>query len=387
MTPSSVATAPRKTRSAVTIRAFLKRIGWPSRNSITLASVLLKERLGGERAKVVERGAERCMVPIPPGERVHALGHTAGKSRPDRLRGNAANDRIGFDVAGDDGACADCCAIADVNARHDCRAMTDPDVMADCDAIRAPPVEKAFLALGVRPIVIGAIGEVVQRGAPDRMIRRVDAHMRGDVDELADARRPSLRVLHQVGIVAENRLEHDAALSDLGVATERTRRHFRGRMHERRFAQARLRDAGFGRGGHAVALAENRETSITRSARLARTSSSWKIARNPAPLARRSAINATTASRLAASSEAVGSSRIRRSCSPAKPRAMLTRCCSPPENVAGGNGHRRSGRLRRVSSDAARARAASASRPASRAAAATMLSAETRGMTRRNWLT
>ena len=41
--------------------------------------------------------------------------------------------------------------------------------------------------------------------------------------------------------------------------------------------------------------------------------------------------------------------------SPAKPRARLTRCCSPPENVAGGSGQRRSGRLRRVSREAARA--------------------------------
>ena len=41
-------------------------------------------------------------------------------------------------------------------------------------------------------------------------------------------------------------------------------------------------------------------------------------------------------SRLAASSEAVGSSSSRTGWSVMKPRAMLTRCCSPPEKVAGG---------------------------------------------------
>ncbi len=41
-----------------------------------------------------------------------------------------------------------------------------------------------------------------------------------------------------------------------------------------------------------------------------------------------------------------------------KPRAMLTRCCSPPENVAGGSDHSRSGRLSRASSAPAFCRAA-----------------------------
>ena len=73
-------------------------------------------------------------------------------------------------------------------------------------------------------------------------------------------------------------------------------------------------------------------------------------------------ISSTTTSRLAASSDAVGSSSSRIGRSEMKPRAMLTRCCSPPENVDGGNVQSRSGILRRRSSRppsrAPRARAA-----------------------------
>ena len=46
---------------------------------------------------------------------------------------------------------------------------------------------------------------------------------------------------------------------------------------------------------------------------------------------------AITTSRFSASSEAVGSSSSRIGWPPMKPRARLTRCCSPPEKVAGGS--------------------------------------------------
>src|SRR3984885_110108 len=386
MRPSSTAAEPRKTRSVVTIRAFLMRSGWPSRNSMSLAFVFLEERRGRQRAEVVERGAKRVVVPVPPGECIHPFAHVSGAPRLDRRRRNAADDRVRLYRARDHRAGPARRAVADPNARHDRCAMTDPDVVTHEDGVLAPPLKNALVAVCVRPIVVGAIGEVVQGRAPDRVVGRVDAHIRGDVDELADLSCPGLGVLHHIGIVAENRLQHHAALGDFGKAAERTCNDLRSRMNERRLAKAGRRAGGKER-PHAAAWAEKGRTSITRSARRSRTSSSWKIERNPAPSARRSAINATAASRLTASSEAVGSSRIRRSCSPAKPRAMLTRCCSPPEKVAGGKAQRWLGRLRRASNAAARALAASTSSPAPRAAAPTMSSAETRGITRRNWLT
>ena len=114
--------------------------------------------------------------------------------------------------------------------------MADPDVMADDDQVFPPPVEEAFVAIRVRPIVVGAIGEMMQRRAPNRMIGRIDAGVGGDVDELADPGGPSLRILHQVGIIAERRLQRDAPLRDLGEAPEPAPDDLGGRMHERRLA-------------------------------------------------------------------------------------------------------------------------------------------------------
>ncbi len=98
------------------------------------------------------------------------------------------------------------------------------------------------------------------------------------------------------------------------------------------------------------AAAANDVTSTIRSAISSRTSSSWTIATIATPLRFFSSISSTTTARLAASSEAVGSSSSRIGRSEMKPRAMLTRCCSPPEKVDGGSAHSRSGMLRRRSS-------------------------------------
>src|ERR1700694_5873449 len=104
MRPSSTATAPTRTRSAMTMRAFRMSIGWPSRNSTSLAPVLLEERLGGERAKIVERSPKRRMVPVPPGERVHAFPESAGKARLEDFRRNAGDNHVRFDVVRHDRA-------------------------------------------------------------------------------------------------------------------------------------------------------------------------------------------------------------------------------------------------------------------------------------------
>ena len=84
---------------------------------------------------------------------------------------------------------------------------------------------------------------------------------------------------------------------------------------------------------------------------------SWKIpAMRNAARALASSIRPITTSRFSASSEAVGSSSSRIGCPPMKPRARLTRCCSPPEKVAGGRPCSRRGMLSRSSSASASAR-------------------------------
>ena len=103
---------------------------------------------------------------------------------------------------------------------------------------------------------------------------------------------------------------------------------------------------------------------------------------SPSAAPRRSA--RTTTSRLAASSEAVGSSISMIGEGSTKERAMLTRCCSPPEKVAGARFQSRSGRLSRASIACARSVASSGATPRASSGSRTMSSAETRGMTRRN---
>ena len=62
-----------------------------------------------------------------------------------------------------------------------------------------------------------------------------------------------------------------------------------------------------------------------------------------------------------------------------KPRAMFTRCCSPPEKVAGGNDHSRSGRLSRARSARALAVASSRATPRLTNGSATTSTVVTRG--------
>ncbi len=76
-------------------------------------------------------------------------------------------------------------------------------------------------------------------------------------------------------------------------------------------------------------------TSTMRSATRSRTPRHGRCRRRRSRWPCAEPINSTTAARLTASSEAVGSSRIRIAWLPAKPRRMLTRCCSPPEKGRG----------------------------------------------------
>ena len=130
--------------------------------------------------------------------------------------------------------------------------------MSDDDQVFPPPVEHAFLPGRVRPVVIGAVGEMMQRRAPYRMVGRVDARVRGDIDELADACGPGLRILHHVGIIVERRLQDNAPLGDFGVAPDEAADDFGGRVHKRRLAQTGRSGARDWRGVHAASLHRER---------------------------------------------------------------------------------------------------------------------------------
>ncbi|ENN84499.1 hypothetical protein RHSP_72570 [Rhizobium freirei PRF 81] len=341
--------------------------------------VAIQKFLRRKGAEVCERRAQAVVIPIPPGEPVHARSNLGRETLADQLGRNAADDRVGGHILGDDGACTDDGTIADRDARQDGGAVTDPDVMTDEDAVVAPPGEEIRLHIGIRPIIGGAIGEVMQRCAPCRMVGGVDAYRGGNVDELADRRTPDRAILHDVGIVADLDLVDAAAVGDFGIAAERRVVDAGRRADEGRFAQFAAHAAAF--------LGENCDTSRMRLPTASRTSSSWKMPRRATPASFFCSIMSTTTARLRASSDAVGSSSRRMAWSVMKPRAMLTRCCSPPEKVAGGNCQSSGGRFSWASNSAARSRASATVTPRASSGSATTSMAATRGTVRRNWLT
>src|SRR6266436_4026174 len=136
---------------------------------------------------------------------------------------------------------------------------------------------------------------------------------------------------------------------------------------------------------HGYQAAAKLATSTIWSATASRMSLSWMIATTATPSRFFFAMRSTTTARFSLSSEAVGSSSSNTGRSGRNPLAMFTRCCSPPEKVAGGTAISRSGMLSRRSRTAALTRPWSAAAWAS--ACATTSMAATRGTARRNWLT
>src|SRR5690606_16868335 len=344
-----------------------------------LPTVTFQEGLGAKRAEVFQRLEKPVMRPVPPRQRGHAPADFRREPLADRARGHAADDGERRDVARHDRAGADHGPVTDRDAGQDGRAVADPYVVADRHRVLPPPAEERFLVGRVVEIIRGAVGEVMQRRAPDGMVGGVDAHGRGDVDELADGGAPDRAVLHDVGVVAELGLGEARAGFDLDIAAERAGLDLGRRMDERHmFAEL---------GHQAASRAENAPTSTMRVATASRTGASWKMPRIAVPASSFSRIMATTTSRLVASSEAVGSSSSSTGWSVMKPRAMLTRCFSPPEKVACGRPNRASGRFSRFSICAARSAAASRATPRATSGSATTSRALTRGTARRNWLT
>src|SRR3546814_15300352 len=111
----------------------------------TSGFVAVQKLLGRQGAEIVERGAEPQMIPIPPGEPVHALTRPGCEAVANELCRNTADDRVGSDIAGHDGPCPDHGAVADGDAGQDRRAMADPDLVSDYHPLFATPFKEVFL--------------------------------------------------------------------------------------------------------------------------------------------------------------------------------------------------------------------------------------------------
>src|SRR5258708_40196633 len=85
------------------------------------------------------------MVPVPPRQLSQPIGDALRKPPSNLPRRISGDNRIGWDVLGDDGACRDHGAGADAAARQHDGAVPDPDIMADMDAVAPPPFEELGL--------------------------------------------------------------------------------------------------------------------------------------------------------------------------------------------------------------------------------------------------
>ncbi|MCY1243276.1 hypothetical protein D9M72_562840 [compost metagenome] len=111
--------------------------------------------------------------------------------------------------------------------------MAEPCVVTDFHGIATTPLEKLRFILFFRPVITGAVGEMMQRRTPCRMIGGVDAHMAGDIGKLANLRTPDFAIDAEIGIIIEHSFRNAAALAYLCVATECATADDGGFMHQR----------------------------------------------------------------------------------------------------------------------------------------------------------
>src|SRR5690606_25849943 len=168
----------------------------------------------------------------------------------------------------------------------------------DLHRIAATPLEKLSLILFFRPVITGAVGEMMQCRTPCRMVGGVDAHMAGNIGKLADLRAPDFAIDAKIGVISQHGFRNAAALANLGIAPD-CAADDNGRFVNQRFHREL---------GHAAALGEKAVTSMIRSATTERTSSSWKMPSMATPCSFLVLMRSTTTARFFASSEAVGSS-------------------------------------------------------------------------------
>src|SRR5690606_13836279 len=110
-------------------------------------------------AKVLKRGEQLVVRPVPPCERVHAGTDPGVESVADQPGRYPADDGVGSHILRHDGTCTNYGAVANRDARQHCRAMADPDVMSDRHTIAAAPLEEVDFIGRAFEIVSGTVGE------------------------------------------------------------------------------------------------------------------------------------------------------------------------------------------------------------------------------------
>src|SRR5712692_9246863 len=185
--------------------------------------VFCEKLLDSQFAEIGQGTAKRFMVPVPPLKLRQPVGNVLRKTPLDRPRRIYCDNRVGRYVLGHDRASGDHGAGADAAARQHDGAVPDPDMMANMDVMLAPPFEELRLVALSRKIGPGAKGEVRLRRAVHGMIAGIDPRHGCDRAEPSDRGVGDLRVVHDVGIIAQRDLMQDRAGADFAIHTERCR--------------------------------------------------------------------------------------------------------------------------------------------------------------------
>ena len=129
---------------------------------------------------------ERFALKIPPAKALKEQNKLIVKTLLDEARRIAAEDRVGGNVPGNDGADGDNGAVADFDPGHDHALAADPDVVAD-DGVA---LSRQLIKMRGRALGPGAAHHVewVRGDAAEPMVRRSHDELgaRGDLAELAD---------------------------------------------------------------------------------------------------------------------------------------------------------------------------------------------------------
>ena len=98
--------------------------------------------------------------------------------------------------------------------------MADPDIVADDHAVRMAVREEGGVALALLAVIIRAIGEAVQRGTIDRVVRRADPHAGGDGTEAPDLCVGHDAVRAEIGKISDCRVLDMRALQDFAMLAD-----------------------------------------------------------------------------------------------------------------------------------------------------------------------
>ncbi|PDW00224.1 hypothetical protein A9Q02_10410 [Candidatus Chloroploca asiatica] len=161
-------------------------------------------------------------IPIPPGDREQPRRDRLGKTSPDGTSRDASHNHVRLDIAAHHRTCANHGPDANRNPRQNDRAVADPDIVANQAVVRPPPGEEVgIIALG-KAVLGTPVGQMMLSHPLDRVVARIDPHMRGDRAEAPNRSIDNLVVARTVAIVAKFALDQFALWPNFSPTAETT---------------------------------------------------------------------------------------------------------------------------------------------------------------------